>query len=217
MLKMKRGVPLSKFEAEMSAALLNVDIHSSGFMYGLSDKDDPQTVVYNYVTGWLEKGDLITKSMKDYKSLNQYLRMVASIKTMMESRRQFFAFDAVSDAIRSNTDAERNFWYWFIPKSIIQLTKDQKDMFDRKIGFGMYRLSAVPLVDIYLYDAGVKVKLKEDIEHQIISINRGFEAFYLIELPYYKHDIMVFEPELNGLKALFKRIKQVDGFVKNPY
>ena len=217
MLRMKKGVPLSKFESEMSAALLNVDIHSSGFMYGLTDKGDPQTVVYNYVTGWLEKGDLITRSMREYKPLNQYLRMVPSINPMMESRRPFFAFDSVSDAIRSNTDGGNKFWYWFIPKSIIQLTKDQKALFDRKVGFGIYRLSAVPLLQVYLYDGGTKVQLKEETEHNLISINRGFEAFYLIELPYYKHDLMVFEPELNGLGALFKRIKQVDGFVKNPY
>lgn len=214
MLKMKKGVQLSKFESEMSAALLNVDIHSSGFMYGLVEKDNPDTVIYNHKTGYLEKVNLRSKETRDWKSLNQYLRMLPSIDPMMQSRSRNFAFTAIADAVRSNTDTVN--WYWFIPKSILAVTKEVPQ-FNRQIGIGFYRLSAVPLRNTILKDGQTEVHLAEETEHQLLSVNRGFEAFYLIELPYHNCDLMIFEPELNGLSSVFKRIKQVEGFVKSPY
>ena len=216
MLRMKRGVPLSRFEAEMSAALLNVDIHSSGFMYGLKDPNDQpnMTVMYNYNDGMLEKLDLATKDGVKYCPLNRHLRM-AVLPRISKSKNRDFGFTAIQDAIRGCAEGKN--WYWFIPKSILKVTTDQPDEFNELVGSGCYRLSAVPKnPDMTFRDRNSKVVLK-NTEHKIISVNRGFEAFYLVELPYHDADLMIFEPELNGLASVFRQIRQVDGFVKNPY
>ena len=191
MLRLQKDRNLSRFEAEVSASIMGVDIDKLSV--------DEYGVISN--TG---------------KTLNQVLRM-ANHKDLPDAVKlpsnYGYIFNRLKWVFKHYTYG--NHYFWIVPKSLMALINDQQDYLRTLTGTGQYyRIQAKPVSKSRsLRDQGHQLKLDNSKEYTIHIFNNGLSAFYFVECPDQPADLVVYEAEPSKLRNVFQIPETAEGFI----
>lgn len=191
MLKLQKNKTLPRFEAEVSASIMGVDIEKMAI--------DEYGAIAN--TG---------------KSLNQVLRMLdyKSIPDECKLPSEYgYIFDRLKWVFKHYTYGQH--YFWIVPKSLLALINDQQEYLSKLIGSGQYyKIQAKPVSKSRsIKDHSTKLNLDNNTEYTIHIFNKGLSGFYFVECPGQPADLVVYESEPSKLRNVFQIPQTMEGFV----
>ena len=194
MLRLQKERTLPRFEAEVSASIMGVDINSMAV--------DDYGVIAN--TG---------------KSLNQLLRMTnhEDLPEQCKLSKDYgYIFDRLKWVFKHYTYGQH--YFWIVPKSLIALINDQQEYLNQLIGSGQYyKIQAKPVSKSRsLRDHSTQLNLDNQTDYTIHIFNKGLSAFYFVECPGQPADLVVYEADPSKLRNVFQipDVENRHGFIE---
>lgn len=192
MLKLQDNRTMARFEAEVSASLLGIDIDR------ISNLD--------------EFGCFSGKNI----TLNQWLRMknYDDLPDNIKRPKDYgYIYNRLKWVFKHYTYGQH--YFWIVPKSLINLINDYQEYFNQLLGSAQYyKAKAKPVSKSRsLRDANTQLTLNNNNEYTIHTFNKGLSAFYFVELPDQPADLVVYEAEPSKLRNMFQIFVSLEGYI----
>ena len=193
MSRLQNNRTLVRFEAEVSASLLGIDIDMI-----------PNLDEFGCISG------------QNNITLNQWLRMknYDDLPDSIKRPNDYgYIFNRLKWVFKHYTLGQH--YFWIVPKSFINLINDYHDYYDQLLGSAQYyKAKAKPVSKSRsLRDANTQLTLNNNNEYTIHTFNKGLSAFYFVELPDQPADLVVYEAEPSKLRNMFQIFVSLEGYI----
>ena len=192
MLKLQDNRTMARFEAEVSASLLGIDI--------------------DRISGLDEFGCFSSRNI----SLNQWLRMknYEDLPDSIKRAKDYgYIYNRLKWVFKHYTYGQH--YFWIVPKSLIKLINDYQDYFNQLLGSSQYYKAKAKAVSKSrsMRDASTQLNFNKNNDYTIHTFNKGMSAFYFVELPDQPADLVVYEAEPSKLRNVLQIFESLEGYI----